>query len=80
MPSLIDSDTGDDSHRRVNSLNIFVVVVPLAVQIISHVDDVVDDLGDLLDRKLFQVPIRCWSGDGETLLFGEDPTKSCEKS
>lgn len=42
-----------------------IVVVPLTVQIVGHVDDVVNYLGDVVDGVGFQIPKGSRSCDGE---------------
>jgi hypothetical protein len=39
---------------------ILVSKVPLAVEVASHVDNIVNNLGDSGDREILQVPVRCW--------------------
>ena len=41
--------------------------VPLAVEIVCHVDDVVNDIADILYWKLLQVPVRGRGGNGDCL-------------
>lgn len=43
-----------------------VVPVPLSMKIISHVDDVVDNLGYIGNGKALEVPVGCRSGDGQS--------------
>lgn len=35
----------------------FAIEVPLSVEVVGHVDDVVDDVTDLVDWELLEIPI-----------------------
>ena len=37
------------------------VITDLSMQVVGHIDDIVDNLTYLLNRKPFQVPVRSWS-------------------
>ena len=37
--------------------------IPLAMQVIGHVYDVINYLGDFGYREGLEVPVRCWSGN-----------------
>ena len=48
-------------------LGVIVVGVPLTVEIVRHVHDIVDDLVDVLDWKLLQVSVRGRGGNCDCL-------------
>src|SRR5687768_10655273 len=62
-----------------NLLDVLVVVIPLSVEIICHVDDVVDNLGHILDGELLQIPVRSGRGDGKTLVPWQTSADSLQK-
>jgi hypothetical protein len=58
---------GNEGQRYLNLLAEVIVVVPLTVKIVGHVDDVVHDLTDLRNRKAFQIPVGCRRCNRESL-------------
>lgn len=70
-----NSRNGDGDHL----LDIFVAIIPLPVQVIRHVDDVVDDIADLFDRKPLEVPVRRGRGDGHGLAAGKSSANLLQK-
>jgi hypothetical protein len=44
-------------------VRVSIAIVPLAVQVVGHIDNIVDDNGNAINRKGFQIPVRCWGGN-----------------
>jgi hypothetical protein len=56
-----------------------VSVIPLAMKIVCHINNVVNDFGDLFDRKPFEIPKGGRSRYANCLLFRESPANRLEK-
>lgn len=40
-------------------VSIRISIVPLTVQVVGHVNDIIDNCSNLVDRKCLKVPVRC---------------------
>jgi hypothetical protein len=62
--------------KHLNLLAKGMVIVPLTVKIVGHIDNVVHDLTDSRNGKAFQIPVGCRCGNGESLsLWQSIPNK-----
>lgn len=51
----------------------------LTVQVISHIDDIVENVAHLLDWEAFRVPIRGWRCDGKLCIWDQLPQRNQER-
>lgn len=71
--------TPDTFPRCTRIKCVYITIVPLAVQVIGHVDDIVNDSGDSIDWECLEVPIRCRSCDRDRLVCAKLLLEDCEK-
>lgn len=57
--------------RRTHVIGVRIAVIPLTVEIVGHVDDVIDGSSDSIDWECFEVPVRRWCCDRHRLVLAQ---------
>lgn len=60
--------TTDAPSRSALVVSVRVPCIPLTMQVIGHVDDVINGGGNAINWKCFEIPVRRWCGDRNRMV------------